>query len=342
MMHEIDCTDCVYEDLIKTGLAERICNELPKVKSYERHFRHWAYATDLGVNKLRKLGKRICRALNWFDDEQKTSIDSLSALYLAVGAFYLSECCQEYSSDSTWRNNGKKTLLSSLSGERVYIEQKNTGVHNYFNFFVPGWQTRTLSIDWSYWPDFFSIALMYFHKNNPGIDTNRFANEHFDMWKIPFSKSLFAECLTDEEIAGVPEKPEQSPRLEHCSYRLKEYFSRGLPDASASLLHPFWFNGNDRGYYVFLQNGDLHFGIQPEHVGRWEDDSCCETLVKAEAWRKTINIRNWIVFKPNDSQHLLKACLEQYSRDRAQVPEIADFYAWGLDLEKQMEKSETQ
>lgn len=346
-MSLIDCKDWAYDLLVENGLAERVRQELFDTKRFRNDYdRAFFNYRDCTAHATRALGKRIARVLSLPTDETYC-FDTLNGLYLALGAYFIGE--HPDTIGTMWRSNGRKAVVWNLNGEGAIIRQKDTDSID--DIFVPDDQERHLRTTCFYWPHLLGLALVYFHRTHPQADLQRFVQEHFIMWKTPIDKYLFADNLTTEEIVerfvpppGFENFSSEAPQLKKPPEArsrggsevplLREVLTDFVPDVSQGPVKTIYLGDNERTYAPFLFNGDLHFGIHPDDLWPSEYDAPPpEHLFEAEMFGCKHPIRDWIKFTPDDAPHFLKACLEQYTRDRAQVPEIVDFYLWGLSLE---------
>lgn len=84
--------------------------------------------------------------------------------------------------------------------------------------------------------------------------------------------------------------------------------------------------GQKHPFFVYTTEGKLNFGIINGKEQGYEDWQSPMHTYQTLWLGSTANIRDWIIFGPEDAQTLLRACLSQYTRDRLQVPEIVHLF----------------
>ena len=324
-MYNVQCSDWAFEEIFGSGIGERIQKEI-----FSKH-KHYSVGDEYSANSLRKLGRVIRKELGI---GEPIGFDSLRGLDLALGAFVIGEYPREYM--FSWRANGRKTHVSSLNGESVFLEQVNTYREE---IFIPPYQGRVMMVNWGSWRYFLALALMYFRHVHPEADIRLFMEENFQAWRHPLEKALFAESMTDHELFGVPKKQyDDEPRLDRLSLlMLKDNFSRGLPEYQGKPLRAVRFGSQERSYFTYLMHNNLNIGIEYGREWGSEDQTLPEYSIEVEAFGRKLAVRDWIMFSPDEAEKLLMGCFDQYARDRAEVPEIVDYFVWGMGMEKQME-----
>lgn len=331
----VACSDWVYVCVVDSGLAGRIREldvEVPDV--------------DLSANCLRSFGSVIAGELGVKRNEH-CGFESRNALHLALGAFAVEELSPVFGYQ--WRSDCKKTLIWNLSGDGLMMDQVWT---NRDDFFVTG--ANHVVASEICWPVFLGCALQYFVQVNPGRDVESFVGEYFKMWRSPFEKHLYAESLTTEEIVNsfvpppgiegmmelvegkrIKKRLEQPPRM--SCLQLQELFSKPLPDGSVKGVKPVVLSSRDRAYFVYVLDNSLYVGIEDRCWRDWEEMEHAH-VIDVNCFGRNFRVNDYITFQPADSEHLLKACLNQYVRDRAQVPEIVDYFVWGRNLDKGLQR----
>ncbi len=344
MISTPDCTDWVYQAIEGTGLGERVRAEI-----FQSHGKPGYYGGD-SSRELRKLGKRSARLLGI--REPPNGFESLAGFYLGLGAYIAGEYLHsmDFRGVRAWRSGGKKTDVWNMQGDAVLVTQKLTDRDC---LYVPEWDERSVHLNWGSWPEFLGIALQYLSRVKPGVDMRAFASEHFQAWRNPFEKALFAESLTDEEVVrlfvpppGTEMEPTSAPRQRKRGertqesrlgdsgvYYLQDLFRQQVPEVREGVAEPHQVFGCERAYFLYVSEGRLTFGVRVGSERAWEDVWTPSRRVEVRTPRGAVAIRDWVWFDPPEAETLVRACFDQYARDRAQVPEIIDLYTWGTALD---------